>query len=204
MGSGRTQRKRQTDLEIISEWIDEGSRVLDLGCGRGIFLEHLKNRRGIRGVGVDINVDKISSCVKRGVTAYQGDALAFMDVFDDKHFDWVVCSRTLQEMSEPGLLLEKALRVGRNVAVGFANYAYWKNRVHWLLHGSRPRNKVFTQEWAESRADVPISIGIFENYCAAKEIEICQRVYLKSDWKTPLQQLPNLRTGYAIYSLRKQ
>jgi methionine biosynthesis protein MetW len=204
MVKSRTQRKRQTDLEIISEWIEPGSRVLDLGCGHGVFLEHLKNRRDIRGVGVDINVSKIASCVKRGVTAYQGDAITFMDVFEKGHFDWVVCSRTLQEISKPGEMLEKALEVGRNVAVGFTNYAFWKNRIYWLQNGKRPKNQVFTKDWGESRADVPISINVFETHCAQHNIKINQSIYLSSDWKTPIHRLPNLLSGYAIYSICKE
>ena len=32
------------DLEIISDWIVPGSRMLDLGCGDGTLLAHLATR----------------------------------------------------------------------------------------------------------------------------------------------------------------
>ena len=66
-------KKRQVDFQIIAQWVRAGERVLDLGCGRGILLEYLRQTKSVNGVGVDNDFDKILSCVKRGVSAYQGD-----------------------------------------------------------------------------------------------------------------------------------
>jgi cyclopropane fatty-acyl-phospholipid synthase-like methyltransferase len=35
----------RADLQLIQDWIEPGSRVLDLGCGDGAFLAHLKRTR---------------------------------------------------------------------------------------------------------------------------------------------------------------
>jgi cyclopropane fatty-acyl-phospholipid synthase-like methyltransferase len=34
----------RTDLSAIVEWIEEGSSVLDLGCGDGALLDYLVNQ----------------------------------------------------------------------------------------------------------------------------------------------------------------
>ena len=37
----------RADLLLIQDWIAPGSRVLDLGCGDGAFLAHLKATKGV-------------------------------------------------------------------------------------------------------------------------------------------------------------
>ena len=36
------KNKRQVDFQVIAEWIHHGEKILDLGCGRGVLLEFLK------------------------------------------------------------------------------------------------------------------------------------------------------------------
>jgi len=195
--------KRTVDMQIIAEWVDPRSRVLDLGCGRGVLLEYLNQTKDVFPVGVDLDFDKISACVRRGLTAYQGDMTAFMQSFPAAHFDRVIFSRTLEELSEPGAVITEALRVGRAVTVGFVNHAYWKNRADIFLRGRKPLNPVYTTEWFESRPTNPVSIADFEHFCASQKIRITRRAHLSGDWKTPCGLLPNLLAGYALYDLTR-
>ena len=54
----------RADLEIIQQWIRPGSRVLDLGCGEGQLLRHLRDHKEVQGYGLEIDPDKISSCIR--------------------------------------------------------------------------------------------------------------------------------------------
>jgi methionine biosynthesis protein MetW len=193
--------KRETDLQIISSWISDGSRVLDLGCGRGIFLEHLTQSKGCYAVGVDSQLEKILGCVKRGVPAFHGDIGTMLSVFPDGYFDWVVCSRTLQELEEPQKVIKEALRVGKHFAVGFVNYGFWVNRFSILWHGRRVKNVVFPENWAESRPLNPLSVSDFEAFCQSSGIRIDRRHYLAGDWQTPCRFFPNLLSGYVLYAV---
>lgn len=195
--------KRTVDMEIIGEWVEPGTHVLDLGCGRGALLTYLTQTKQTKGIGVDLDFHKISDCVRRGVTAYQGDMLGFMRTFADHHFDRVICSRTVQELDDPAGVIAEALRVGRAVTVGFVNHGFWKNRVDALLRGRKTRNAVYTTEWFESRPSNPVTILDFEHFCASKGIRINRRVHLLGDWKTRCPLLPNLFAGYALYELTK-
>ena len=78
------------------------ARVLDLGCGRGQLLDYLVQTKQVSAVGVDLDFGKITACVRRGVCAYQGDMTAFMRMFPERHFDRVICSRTVHELNDPG------------------------------------------------------------------------------------------------------
>ena len=42
---------------FIGDWINENSRVLDLGCGDGSLLETLSNKHQVRGYGLEIDPD---------------------------------------------------------------------------------------------------------------------------------------------------
>ncbi|GHC07235.1 methionine biosynthesis protein MetW [Cerasicoccus arenae] len=200
---GRHAIKREMDLQILLEWIADGARVLDLGCGRGILLEELIARKHCYAVGIDSDLAKITSCVKRSVPAYQGDLCDMLPVYDDNSFDWVVCSRTLQELSNPQQVLREALRVGKRLAIGFVNHGYWLNRWHMLKDGSRVKNDVYPDPWWASRAMNPVSISGFEDFCRAENAVIEHRVFLAEDWRTPCKFLPGWFAGYAVYELRQ-
>ncbi|MCF3651094.1 methionine biosynthesis protein MetW [Synoicihabitans lomoniglobus] len=193
--------KRTVDLQVITDWVTTSSRVLDLGCGRGVLLQELAQQKRTRGIGVDLEVDKISACVKRGLSAYQGDMMAFMESFDDGHFDHVICSRTLEEVDEPARVIAEALRVGRSFTIGFANHGFWKNRLDALFLGRKPRNDVYQTSWGESRPANPLTIADFEDFCRNHGYRITKRVHLRGDWKTPNRLFPNLCAGYALYEL---
>ena len=199
----RLVEKRTVDMQIIGDWVEPGTRVLDLGCGQGALLDYLVQKKQVSAVGVDLEFTKIAACVRRGLPAYQGDMTAFMRAFPGKHFDRVICSRTVQELANPTEVILEALRVGHTLTVGFVNHGFWKNRLHTLLQGRKIRNEVYTTDWFESRPANPVTILDFEYFCAAKGIRIARRAHLAGNWRTPCRALPNLFAGYALYDLAK-
>jgi methionine biosynthesis protein MetW len=203
MSAPKSAIKRTVDMQIIADWVEPGSRVLDLGCGRGVLLEFLAHSCQARTVGVDLDIEKVTSCIKRGVSAYQGDMMAFMRAFTDGHFDRVICSRTLEELRDPAGVISEALRVGRCVTVGFVNHGYWKNRLDAFWGGRKPRNAVYTTAWHESRPANPATIADFEAFCLERRIRIVRRVHLRGDWQRRCGMMPNLLAGYALYDLAR-
>ncbi len=199
----RLTEKRTVDMQIIGDWVEPGTRVLDLGCGPGALLDYLVQTKQVSGIGVDLEFGKITACVRRGLAAYQGDMTSFMRAFPEKHFDRVICSRSVQELADPTGVILEALRVGRTLTVGFVNHGFWKNRINTLVQGRKIRNAVYTTEWFESRPANPLTIADFEHFCVAKKIRIAHRAYLAGNWHTPCRTLPNLLAGYALYDLAR-
>ena len=186
----RHQIKRETDIQIITGWIGEGQRVLDIGCGRGLVLEHLMRTRQARALGVDTDLAKVQSCVKRAVPVYHGEADALLAEFGNGFFE------------NPGELICQSLRVARNVAVGFVNHGYWLNRIAVLRSGSRPVNEVFPHRWHEGRPYNPVTIRGFLDFARTEKVDVAEAVFLKGNWRDRTHILPNLTAGYAVFHLR--
>src|SRR5690606_27835346 len=68
-GVGRMSERK--DMELIAELVPRGSRVLDLGCGTGELLAHLRDVRGCSGYGVEIADANVLACTQRGVNVIQ-------------------------------------------------------------------------------------------------------------------------------------
>lgn len=193
--------RHDVDLQIISDWIPEKSRVLDLGCGRGLLLEQLGHEKQVFGIGVDLNAVKVRHAAGRGISVYQGDLNNFMAEFSDGFFDHVILSRTLQDLPNPQKIVKEALRVGKHLIVGFINYAFWTNRLHLSLFGSRVQNTVYPDPWYKSEPFNPITVKGFEQFCKNQNYKILRKIYLKGDWQSRVNVAPNLFAGYGLYHI---
>ena len=54
-------------IEVIKNWIDKESAVLDLGCGDGEILNILSREWGSTVLGVEINQGDINKCIQSGL-----------------------------------------------------------------------------------------------------------------------------------------
>lgn len=200
--------KKEADFRIIDNWVQPGEKVLDLGCGKGILLEHLRNSKNVFGLGVDYDLENATASLARGVTVYQEDISKVLADLRNDSFDWVVFSRMVEELDEPGKVILDALRVGKRVAVSFVNYAYWKNRYNFLRFGTRIRNEVHPEPWEKSELRNYFSIRDFESFCEESnektpKFSLGRKVLHRGDWMKTCRFLPNFFAGLAIYELVK-
>jgi len=73
-------------------------RVLDIGCGRGIFLELLK-KSSIKGIGIDPASESIEACRKKGFSdVVREDAVTYL-ARHTREFDGIFCSHVIEHMS---------------------------------------------------------------------------------------------------------
>ena len=86
------------DLLLISSWIKPSTKVLDLGCGDGELLKILREKYGVHGYGIEIDIENIKKSIKNGVNVLQIDLDSGLDDFESKSFDYVVLAQSLQSL----------------------------------------------------------------------------------------------------------
>jgi methionine biosynthesis protein MetW len=195
------------DLEIISQWIKPGSRVLDLGCGDGTLLRHLQETRQATGYGLDIDPPNITSSIKAGINVIQTDLNAGLSDFDGDSFDYVIMTQTLQAIQFPDKLLDEMLRVGHEGIVTFPNFGHWSTRLQLTMKGKMPVSRCLPNEWYNTPNIHLCTLKDFENLCDKKDIEVLQRSVVNHEHQATLASkiFPNLLGEIALYRfLRKQ
>ena len=144
---------RQTaraDHVLISEMVDSGARVLDVGCGDGALLQLLAENKSVDGRGMELSREKVNACVKHGLSVIQGDADEDLDDYPDQAFDFVILSLTIQATRQPKTVLQNLLRVGRRAIVSFPNFGHWRVRSQLLLTGRMPITENLPEQWYAS------------------------------------------------------
>jgi methionine biosynthesis protein MetW len=189
------------DYDVIASWIEPGERVLDLGCGDGSLLRHLKAVRQIRGYGVENNPERLVACVRNGTNVIQIDLDQGLAGFDDGFFDHVIMSLSLQAMHNTQDILREMLRVGREAVVSFPNFAYWRHR-QAILNGHMPVSKNLPHQWYNTPNVRFFTIADFEVLCEQEGIQIHERLAFDED-KIILDE-PNFLASVALYRLGRK
>ena len=193
------------DQEIIQRWIEPDSRVLDLGCGDGSLLANLKQTKGVKGTGLEIDGDKIQSCVERGINVIEQNLDAGLWNFQSDSFDTVLLAQTLQALSHPDQLIDEMLRVGRRGIVTFPNFGNWKSRLYLSSKGRMPVSKFMPHAWYDTPNIHFCTVRDFDALCEEKNIRILERtvVDLKHEGSLSMKLLPNLLGEIAIFHIAR-
>lgn len=88
----------QVNIAPLLDIFSGRKNVLDIGCGRGIFLENLRER-GIGGYGVDINDEMVALCRQKGLKVRQEDAILHLAELKDGVLDGVFISHVVEHLS---------------------------------------------------------------------------------------------------------
>ena len=193
------------DLDIITRWIQPGSKVLDLGCGDGTLLQYLQENHQATGYGLEIDPDNIAKCISAGINVIQTDLNVGLSDFDEDSFDYVIMTQTLQAIKRPDLLLNEILRIGREGIVTFPNFGHWSTRLQLALGGHMPVSRTLPNFWFNTPNIHLCTIRDFEILCRQQDIHILQRSVVNYAHRSTIatRLLPNLLGEIALYRFQR-
>jgi SAM-dependent methyltransferase len=168
-GSQDAIRERQESYLPYFEGLQD---VLDVGCGRGEFVELLAGH-GIKARGIDLNHEMAEVCRARGLDVTEADGVGYLSGVDDGSIGAIFAAQVVEHL-EPGYLLRflelafHKLRPGGRLVLETLNPACWvaffesyiRDITHvWPLHPETLKYLViasgFSRAAIEYRSPVP-------------------------------------------------
>jgi SAM-dependent methyltransferase len=108
---------------------DGRANVLDVGCGRGEFLD-LLNGRGVSARGIDLNHEMVEVCRAGGLDVAEADALSYLSSLPDASLGGLLAAQVVEHL-EPSYLLrfldqaQRVLQPGSPIVLETINVACW-------------------------------------------------------------------------------
>ena len=100
-GSRADIKQRQS---AFLQFFERCGAVLDIGCGRGEFLE-LMQEHGIGARGVDVDKDMVLYCKSKGFQVEDIDAISYLEGIEDKSLDGIFIDQVVEHL-EPEYLIK--------------------------------------------------------------------------------------------------
>ena len=195
------------EFQIISDLIENNTRVLDVGCGDGTLIKYLKDNKNVDTRGLEISKNNVQKCISKGLSIIEGNAEKDLHQFPDLSFDYVVLSQTLQAFYYPEKVIEDLLRVADKAIVTIPNFGYWKVRLHLLFKGTMPVTENLPDEWYNTPNLHMCTIKDFFNFCFNKEIELFKSIALNGQKTSIINKknvnIKNLNSELGIFLINK-
>ena len=193
--------------DVLAGLIDANSRVLDVGCGDGSLLLHLKKIKNIDGRGLEIDQKRVQESVAKGLAVIEGDAEKDLVDYPNASFDFAILNQSLQQFHDPRKVLDELLRVAKKAIITIPNFGYWKVRLNLLFQGTMPVTENLPHTWYNTPNLHMCTIKDFYNLCKLDNIEIVKSISVSSDKVSNIQksnlEVKNLISEIGIFLIKK-
>jgi 2-polyprenyl-3-methyl-5-hydroxy-6-metoxy-1,4-benzoquinol methylase len=86
------------NLQFYKPYFDGLSNVLDIGCGRGEFLETMRELN-VPARGIDLGAESVAQCRHKGLTAEEADLFEYLALQPDGEFDGIISSQVVEHLA---------------------------------------------------------------------------------------------------------
>ncbi len=156
------------------------------------------------GVGIELYNEHIYECISKGVPVIHGNLDEGLYDYPDHSFDYVILSRTLQEVHKPLITLREMVRIGRTGILSFPNFGYWPSRCQLFFLGRMPVTKALPNPWYDTPNIHLATIKDFLQLCRQEKITVLDRIHIRGRKRSRVAGLcSNLLTEVAIFVIRK-
>lgn len=195
----------RSDLKAIAAMVPAGVRVLDVGCGSGDLLAHLRDEKSVDGRGIELDPASVNAALARGLSVIQGDADQDLSGYPAGAFDIAILSQTIQAMHRPKAVLSDLMRVAGATIVSFPNFGHWRVRAALAFHGRMPVTKNLPNHWYDTPNIHLCTVADFTALCGELGATIEEAVAVSASGATrvlrPSSALANLKAQTAIFKL---
>ena len=146
--------------------------VVDVGCGRGEFLELLAGA-GVAARGIDVNHEMVELCRGRGLDVAEADAVGYLESLPDASIGGLFAAQVVEHL-QPGYLLRflelafHKIRPGGRLVVETLNPACWvaffdsyiRDITHvWPLHPDTMKYLVLASGFTRAEIEYRTPVG---------------------------------------------
>lgn len=199
--------KMRFEDDVLAGLIDINSRVLDVGCGDGNLLLHLKKSKKVDGRGIEIDQKKVQESVAKGLAVIEGDAEKDLISYPNSSFDFAILNQSLQQFYDPRKVMNELLRIAKKAIITIPNFGYWKVRLQLVLRGTMPVTKNLPYTWYNTPNLHMCTIKDFYNLCKLDNITIEKSISISSDKVSNIQrgnlEIKNLLSEIGIFLIKK-
>ena len=196
------------EFQIISDLIENNTRVLDVGCGDGTLMKYLKDKKNVDTRGLEISKDKVQICISKGLTVIEGNAEKDLKQFPDSSFNYAILSQTLQAFYNPERVIDDLLNVADKAIVTIPNFGFWKVRLDLLVKGTMPVTKNLPDEWYNTPNLHMCTLKDFFNFCSKKKIKLYKSIALNEKKTSEISNfnlnLKNFSSELGIFLIEKK
>ena len=190
---------------IVQEWIQPLSNVIDFGCGDGSLLQELREHKQTIGYGIEIDPEGIVSCLKKNIPVIEKNIDDGIEEFSECSFDVAIMASSIQCLKEPNVALDKILNLSDKCIVTIPNLGYWRCRLALLL-GRMPVTPSLPSSWYGTENIHLCTIKDFEDLCIKEGFIIEDSVHLNNErCKSGFAAIsPNLLSSEGVYLLARK
>ncbi len=188
--------------DLVLKEIPEKSKVLDLGCGDGVLLEMLQEKKKVKGYGVEISEEGVSLCLEKGLYCYQADIDEGLTDYRKNSFDYVILNQTIQNTKRPDYVIKEVLRIGKKIIISFPNFGYIQTRLHLLIKGTMPVNDLLPFQWYDSPNIHLLTIKDMKKMSGEFDFRILRECHFTPGYeqKSMIRKInPNLLAQYGFF-----
>jgi O-antigen chain-terminating methyltransferase len=90
------------NIQFYKGYFEGRAQVLDIGCGRGEFLEMMREA-GVEARGVDLSEESVALCRQKGLVVERADLFAYLNELPDGSLGGIFCAQVIEHLAPPSL-----------------------------------------------------------------------------------------------------
>jgi len=131
---------QRVEFQPVINWVEKGSKIIDLGCGNGSLLRMLREKKDAKGYGVELSETGVVVAKKHKLDVRKARIDEKLEWIKDNEYDYSICNVTLQMVMYPEIVLTEMKRISKRQIISFPNFAFITQRIELLFCGKMPDN----------------------------------------------------------------